>query len=333
MCDQTNNPINEIINKYFSDLENNIENFEKTKNNIKSKVGILGYTYYDICPINKNHSLNNYISKTIYGLNPNENKDNATYAEHAGIVFDDGTYNFHIFPNNNDTCNNLSNEYAKLRTKLLIAIYEKLISNDCDKKIKNGFEKNYKKCIDQYENEKKAQKEYSLWGGKGVGQSFKRYNHVIAASNQPTTLNCLIYKFIEIEIDKISYTINFMRYTCDENGVVGCTMRAIQFHKDDGCINKDSNQQLNICYPNTYKKRKKFSICYPKNADNGNIGTNSAGNICYNPPVKWPKKGEEWNNQINDIVESFLDFIINNEKYLQKAKIDSIADKLIDENK
>ena len=129
------------------------------------------------------------------------------------------------------------------------------------------------------------------------------------------------FKFIEVFYKNAYYSINFMRYTCDNNGTVGCTMREIQFHTDGGSINI-GNEGFNICYPsddkdNNFKKINSYVTQNRKKIERKNI--------CYNPPVSYPNheimtklvnneklnKVEEknLNNQIQDIINCFIQFI------------------------
>ena len=112
----------------------------------------------------------------------------------------------------------------------------------------------------------------------------------------------MIYKFVEVKHNNVSYTINFMRYMCDKNGVVGCTMCAIQFHKAKIVSNKSP---IN-CGKNG------FEICYTKSDEDYECCTNSNGNVCFNPPVKFPTpdQNDEYNpKEIDDIIKHFLVFI------------------------
>lgn len=73
-------------------------------------------------------------------------------------------------------------------------------------------------------------------------------------------------------------------------------MREIQFHKGE-FVNKGANG-LDICYPETDMK----NVC----------NKNSAGNICYNPPVKFPEGNCD--KELDNIIVRFLDFIENADK-------------------
>ena len=109
-----------------------------------------------------------------------------------------------------------------------------------------------------------------------------------------------------------------MRYTCSAKGVVGCTMRAIQFHKisNGKHINKGG-----VCYTKTDKDSKttdRIDDYYQTTAD-----ANENVNVCYNPPVDYPsvinskkndknsKKIEFNDEQINTIIDWFKFFIEN----------------------
>ena len=126
----------------------------------------------------------------------------------------------------------------------------------------------------------------------------------------------MIYKFVEVVKDEFSYTLNFMRYTYDENGKVGCTMRAIQFHKAQ--INGHKNSKKNEGYINMDNDNN-FAICYTETDKDSNDGVDKSKysetngiNVCYNPPVKWPFENldeKEKNKRIEDIVDWFVDFV------------------------
>ena len=106
-----------------------------------------------------------------------------------------------------------------------------------------------------------------------------------------------------------------MRYICAINGVVGCTMRAIQFHKYLGAINKDDKGAFNICYP-LDDKDGTIGLQYFQN-QRGEY----SGNICCNPPVNYPILGEhDYEDQISDVIGYFIEFINNQQEICEKLE-------------
>lgn len=204
-----------------------------------------------------------------------------TYKKYPTVVFDSKTFNFHIFPLDTKICEQLLNEYKDLREKIIELIYNK-----------------YKKDIESVEQYQKGNDKKQL-----IIKRNTRTNKLMGPGSNGSIrgLSCLeknragngLYKYVEIYYKGNYYTINFMRYTCGENKV-GCTMRAIQFHKGQ-YVNK-GNCGIDICYPET-------------DGDN-DCKKNNAGNICYNPPVNFPE-GDNIDKQLDNIVGRFLDFVEN----------------------
>lgn len=241
---------------------------------------------YDLRPIDCEHPLWHNISKKIkINTNDGNKKIVDTYLEYAGVVFDDDSYNFHLFPAVKKEYDKLAEEYVSLKTKII-------------KKIKNNPRIVNKLTV------------------KSCGGAFRLFQNVeqsigVPPENKMSGNN--IYQYVKVEIKGVSYTLNFMRYTCDEQGKIGCTMRAIQFHKSRGYINKANG--FNICYTINDEDEEyesiKYNIVKTKKEDH-------CENVCYNPPVDWPNaqafdvgattyKFEE--DTINKIIDYFLDFI------------------------
>ena len=203
----------------------------------------------------------------------NKHIADGAYKTYASVVFDTKTYNFHIFPSNIGECEILVKEFLSLIEE-------------------------FKKRSEQLKTELNIKK-------------IKFGNGTISALNKiDSSMPNGIFKYIEIVYNNQYYSINFMRYTCKDN-VVGCTMRAIQFHKNE---TKYING-LGICYPetdddNTYKKI--ISSTVEKQKHKEKI-IEAYENICYNPPVVWPTddKGEWEQDKIEDIVNCFIAFIVS----------------------
>ncbi len=283
------------------------ENSNKGKTNIIIEDYLLSRKY-DLNPIDCEHPLwQNISEKTkIYVEKNDENLVYDcvdTYLNFAGVVFDDDSYNFHIFPLNKDIYNGLSEEFRKLRNN----IREKINDN---KKFLN----------------------IAKLKGSGTGRFtlFQNVENAINEDDEKRLSEKNIYQYVAMEKDGAFYSINFMRYTCDENNMVGCTMRAIQFHKE--CIkgiNKGKNENGKVV----------FDICYPNTADDGARSINSAGNVCYNPPVEWPNKQPFDTNAttykfeedlIKKIIDGFIYFIEkegNVIDLINKEKIEKIKQK------
>ena len=264
--------------------------------NAKTNVNSIMDTYlisrrYDLRQINHKHPLWGNVSKIIK-LHINDDNPVDTYFDYAGVVFDDSSYNFHIFPKDKDIYRELSQEFLKLQDKLCKYIAEENVElpNKATLKKKSGgnwpfvrFE-NIEEIV-MVSNDKKFSVEFKE--GKII-----HYN---------------IYHYVTVNYNNAYYTINFMRYTCDSKGVVGCTMRAIQFHKSYGNINKANG--FNICYTlndenNTYK-----SIIYNVAKNNEEI---ICENVCYNPPVQYPFNDlneKEKTDRIENIIDWFIYFI------------------------
>lgn len=259
-----------------SEVREYINSFEARKSDFvgkKTDTGIAkGKGYYDILSI-KETVFSGCIKPNIDGLTAGEKSE--TYLDYVAVVFDDRTYNFHIFPSHKKTCEILSNEFTELRNNIIDILINK-----------------------------------GLCATRSGSGDFKRFDNIQIACKKEERFGKNIYRFVEIEKNNVSYSINFMRYTCDdEKGMVGCTMRAVQFHKarmggkNKGYINYGENDA--------------FSICYTKTDADGEKRSNDAGNICYNPPVDYPfidLGAEERKKRISSIVEEFIDFIEREDK-------------------
>lgn len=195
-----------------------------------------------------------FIPKTLKIVKGNTYVNESVFKSDSKIIFDKSSKNFHIFPDKKIICQNLSNEYSKVRNELK----NKLL------KMKDLLEIRGMKF---FEN----------------------------TGSRPKSVYRGLYKFILIEYCNVHYTINFMRYTCNANKV-GCTMRTIQFHKGK--------------YVN--KGIKGIDICYTETDRNNDCEINTAGNICYNPPVIFPNGNSS--EEFEDIIVRFLDFIENADK-------------------
>lgn len=255
-------------------------------NNImKEYIGSLKYDFRKIDNENSicEHPLRKYISSTVK-IGKEDKNGVGAYLEHAGVVFDPNTYNFHIFPNLSKDYKPLVEYYTKLRRAIIDTI-----KND------EQFEE-YKSTVD------KSSDKFYYKNRSGCG-AFCRFFHVEKAleiyKKKPSpditaAADGNVYRFVEVIYKGCSYTINFMRYTFDGKKV-GCTMNEIQFHKE--CIpgiNKGTDGTFDICYPETDQD---YASC-----------SNSAENICFNPPIKFPK---DTNDAINEIIRNFICFIEN----------------------
>lgn len=236
---------------------------------------------YDLRRIDCEHPLWQNISKKIK-INANDGNEEIvdTYLEYAGVVFDDCSYNFHIFPKNKKIYKALSEEFVALREGIINGLKKKIEATN---------------------------------KGSGRFTLFQNVERIVGVVPENKMSENNIYQYVNVEREGVSYTLNFMRYTCDEQGKIGCTMRAIQFHKSRGYINKANG--FNICYTINDEDEKyesiKYNIVKKKKEDH-------CENVCYNPPVDWPNaqafdvgattyKFEE--DTINKIIDYFLDFI------------------------
>lgn len=245
--------INEAVNEYLTkrkelinEYDNDVKEYEKESAIVSKRI------HYDVREIS-NSELKGHISEMIAINVP-------VYNKYAGIVFDPGSYNFHVFPKQEKICAQLKHEFDLLREALI----------------------------------KKLPKDFSITS-EGSGNNFALYNNILQAVNKKEPRS-MIYKYITVKYKKEEkYTINFMRYTCN-NGVVGCTMRAIQFHKGLQ-VNKGLKNQ--------------FQMCYPETDQNFDYRYNDAGKICYNPPVSYPQlsNNEFKKDDIESIVTHFKAFI------------------------
>lgn len=230
------------------------------------------------------------ISETVkINIDNKQTEEVSAYKNSPEVVFDSNSYNFHIFPIDQEKRKQISREFADVRDCICKKMNEIFSNEQID--FAFNFVLAKKKVNDYY-----YQGEVRGNGSRGNMLALERIEGNNAKDGNG------IYKYIEITKEKKSYTINFMRYICDAKGIVGCTMRAIQFHKDTGKINKGDSG---------------FEICYPETDKDFDFNINSNGNICYNPPVDWPRVDEETgqydNNDIDEIIGRFLDFIDNSE--------------------
>ena len=283
---------NELVNNYLKKLKDEKNTYkENLKRTNATKESDQPSTYYDKSTLTDESTLK--ISNTINGV---ANK-NETYKHITAVVFDDNSYNFHIFPNDIETYNDLVIKFTTLQ-KLL---------------------KNHKHLIKKLNeiNANNSDSSFSV-SNHGSGNHFVRFNHIKTylenydkniekeetgenAVNASRTGN--LYKYLEVTKNEkgkkkeIIYRLNFMRYTCDKNGEIGCTMQQLQFHKiTTDHINKGKNGVFDICYTTTDQDGEAF--------------INSAKNICYNPPVPYPvKDSENYDQQIDTLINHFVEFI------------------------
>jgi len=301
MSEEKTCQINDVVKKYIDQRNGLVEDYENKINNLERNSPIRSLrTNYDVRPIDdEKNALHGHICDNV--LLANSKKTYKTYKKYSSVVFDHNSYNFHIFPAYSKGRESLSIEFANIRDSICKTLQEP--------------KKNYDLKFDFYKTTRKRayQGEY---GGEGSVGSISALSNL---EDSPDGNG--IYKYFpatkcqeanELNNDsekgnvEISYSINFMRYTCNK-GVVGCTMRAIQFHKDGGSINRGLNG-FEICYtsddqPNSHKqinsyitqKRTKYKIQH----------------VCYNPPVDWPKEenGEYTQADINKIINRFIHFI------------------------
>lgn len=270
--------INEAINDYLNDLKDRKNNYKiiikKTgdKERAKDETGMVPLNdkwnrFYDIKPIEEDHPLFRYVNNKVY-LRKDDIEGVDTYLVYAGVVFDDHSKNFHIFPADKAEYDKLQDEFKYLK----VSIIKEMENYSEFGKVKSGGG-----SFDLFENIKTVMSDKAEIGDKNI------------------------YQYIEVKKDGISYSINFMRYTCNAESIVGCTMRAIQFHKDTGKINLGG-------------------VCYPQTDKDFDFNTNSNGHVCYNPPVEWPTDGSSWNDQIEEIIGRFLDFIDNNVDFISNSE-------------
>lgn len=297
MSEKTNNPINDVINDYHKSInvKKNGNNYDKQPKRIKEMIDNIEICKrYDISSISVNHPLWEYISKTVGGVSKESNK---TYLEHTGVVFDNYSNNFHIFPSDKGTYDELSDEFTNLR-----AIIRKNLMN--------------------YNN--LSQKGRITRGGGYQFKLFRNIEEKMNVANQERLSGKNLYRFVEFKCEGISYTINFMRYTCNDKGEVGCTMRAIQFHKDAGDINR-GEEGFEICYTSNDENYDKNNLGGLKTTKR-TIGRGKGKpfiNVCYNPPIEYPGPNPN-KEQIEELIDHFLYFIENSDKIAIDEKVPAI---------
>lgn len=195
----------------------------------------------------------------------------------------DGTYNFHLFPIiKSETEKKIWIEYFKRVEKLRNEIIKKLNANRITKieyknpsKIENYDSTTYYLAYD-------VGKKGNLYG---ISQYYKDngLNH--------------FFRCIPIYKNGRYYSINFMRFYLDKEYKVNCIFDQIQF---DSSKNGNVNSEDEINYPATYKGQNKKMIRLSQN-----------GSCVFNPP----KIANIWNcdsdNTINEIVETFIEFMDN----------------------
>lgn len=281
MSEQRNNPINEKINQLanFLDVLDNVDDHVRINNVDGSQIS------------------------------------ERTYKALSEVVFDAGTYNFHIFPVNNQLCRELSDDFKQVRQDIIKEITTGEyggITYIAQPQNKEQYDKaSDKKQIYIYKHHKQP----DWYGGPGFGEPFTKLTnaekkHGIATSECMGSIVHL-YRFVEIYYKGAYYTINFMRYTCNKKGIVGCTMRAIQFHKATykygARMNCNVSKEFEICYTRDVESERRNTI--PKAVKGEKQKYTS---VCYNPPVDYPFADldkKEYNKRIVEIVREFINFI------------------------
>ncbi len=275
-----------------------------SENSNKGKIDIIIEDYllsrkYDLSPIDCEHPLWQNISKKTK-IYVGKNDENLvydcvdTYLNCAGVVFDDHSKNFHIFPNNKDDLHWLNAEYSKIQNLIWKEIRKEQYSWLKDFKISKG------------------------------NNSFPRMNNIekadtnLKTDNEITADDVKIFNtYVSIDYNNSCYCLHLMRLTCSETGEVGCTMRSIQFHKQIHLknkkgeyvkglldINKDKDGRFDICYPQTDKDIRQSSITSDYHKEN------NAGNVCFNPPISLPNKNFILNDKtLKEIINWFIYFI------------------------
>lgn len=273
-----NNTIDQIIDSYKQKMDKVLKGKKDDGglqyNNLKKYSG----RYYDSNELTDLHPISKNIDKNII-INENDSlRIVPSYRAVAKVVFDFNSKNFHIFPADREERKKLSRDFARIRDNICLKLSKITKPLDFSKQI--NVNKNFvldTKFYDTLTEHCKGE-----IGGSGSE------GNILAFKDEDGNG---LYKFIEIRLENISYTINFMRYVCDLNGVVGCTMRAIQFHKDTGKINLGG-------------------ICYPQTNKDFDFNANSNQHVCYNPPVTWPKFNEETGNYNQDDITNIIDWFI-----------------------
>ena len=315
---EAKNNFNKQINEYLSDVKKCVSNYKEMikKNNIDKesvikKTGVIplrdnSKRFYDIRKIENGHKLSKLINKNVF-LGKEDKNGVVTYLKYAGVVFDDDSYNFHIFPNEKkcyvgDKGTRLNEQYTAIQSALKNKLKYK-ISELCSKHIED-------------EETRFLLKNLAISKICVGNPNFKLMGNILALMEQGSAEKLLssddikiFCRYVGLETLTSSYYIQLMRLTCKEYKQVGCTLCAIQFHKE--CIkgiNKGKNENGKVV----------FDICYPNTADDEDRSTNSAGNVCYNPTVFWPRFNEKTkkysDTDIGDIINKFINFIVLEEK-------------------
>ena len=265
---------------------------------------------------NKNHPLRGHISATVGGVPEDKSQ---TYLDFAGVVFDDQRYNFHIFPRDLSLYEKTNKENDPPQNGFLNNNYQ-AVKSDLSTKLKKltGTKVSSGKCT--FPRMKNIEEELEI-------NSVEYNNNGIVTSNKVKIFNT----YVALVKEEATYYIHLMRLTC-KDGQVGCTLNEIQFHKE--CRRKKENGEYMASYYDINKGiDNSFDICYTEtdkdSTDDVEINqyykTNSAGNVCYNPPVKWPikvngNKIECDSGMIDEIIDWFR-FFVETEDKKEKLKL------------
>lgn len=224
----------------------------------------------------------------------NENggdKQEDAFKESAKVVFDSKSKNFHVFPNT-DKYDSCINECFKDKRELILA------KETIEQAV--GSIRKFEICetLKSFNEIVKTEKD-KLYFVKGFGKK--------GGSGRLS-----LYKYVTVFYNDAWYTLNFVRMWCDEKKV-NCDFKSLQYHRD--CSKYGYGLNTN--------KKGEFDICYPFTSKEYDCHVNSAGNICFNPPVSfYPNCNETKDEHAITILNNFINFIKECDNLISKKNIE-----------
>ena len=225
-------------------------------------------------------SNNEEISNYTNGLTPGNLyigsvKNSIPYSKEEHAVFDPRTYNFHLYPKeeNIEDMQRICQDTERLRK----GIIEQLKENENVSFVTN--EKQFKQA--------KKNRDGRIF----ISQNAGKRGHLVPLYKTFYSYNNVNHMFRNIKACKngIIYYLNFMRFFIDKNNKVNCIMNMFQYD----CVLKGQNE---IKYPTSYRSQSLHTLGeIIKNAENSNF--------YYNPQVLFDADNGK------AVADSFIEFI------------------------
>ncbi len=214
------------------------------------------------------------------------------YSSEECCIFDCSTFNFHLYPANEQEMKRIADEISDIRKKLL-----EELKNRSDVEVVKS-----KEFLNIQDNRK-------IYVADGIGSR----GHIVPLRGDTrygkTGANQL-YRFITAKKNNRLYNLNFMRFFTDNDKKVNCILKAIQFDRcTGGSVNEDG-----ICYPKstieeeteilkTHKEKKFHAEEFKEEFENGK-------SFCFDPCVSFHSE--------DDIATAFITFIDECDKQIKE---------------